>query len=587
VQRTAAVFGVVALSFPGAALVAQPRGAPPAQRGSPPGQDTPYILVTAFHASDKKLAVEGADELRDRLKQEHSAKELFVLTKTSVEGTLTASGYPVDSALSTSDLMELAKSMRGEYTTDAWIRKTGTGNAVRVNARLLYRQGQQTLAQPLPVVDAKDPGDAAKQLDKAIVEALKQVPMFKECTNSWRAQKFDEAATKARAGIAVYPNAAWSRVCLLLAYASSKGVPPDSVISVATNVLATDSTSVTALANLADAYSAKADTIKMVETMLRMYRLDPSNRKIIDQIIPILAIAAPDKGTQIIDDLLKDNPGDLELTETKWKLQRRAGRFKDAMATNDELVKLDAARATADWYNRQIGLAQSDSNSAKIIEYAAKAADKFPKDISFPTILSQTHYRAKQFDKAIEASMRATAIDPKDSRAWIFAMAAAKDMNRPDSVLAIGLRALAAGADKAQVGQMILSPAKTAFEKAQASKTRDDWKESLKMAELVDSIAPTPESKFFAGVSAYQVAGDILKELEPLTKNTKAKPAERATMCTLSKDADQNLTKTSMMLPQGGRVSPEFAQSVLGNLAALNEYVTSVKGAMCAPPPKP
>jgi len=587
VQRAAVVFGVVALWFPGAALVAQPRTAIPPQRGGPPSPETPYILVTAFHAPEKKLAVEAADELRDRLKSSYSARDLFVLTKTSVDGTLQASGYPVDSALSASDLMELARQMRGEYTTDAWIRKTGAGNAVHVDIRLLLRQGQQVIAQPLPAVDAKDVGDAARQIEKSIGDALKQIPMYKECVNAARAQKFEEAATKALAAIAAYPRAAWSRTCLLNAYAAITGVSPDSVIVVGKEVLAADSTSLTAVANVAEAYRQKSDTANMVDWMLRMYRLDKTNRRIIDQIVPILAQAAPDKGIQIIDDLLKDNPGDIGLTDTKWKLQGRASRWKDAMTTGDELVKLDPARATLDWYNRQIGLAQSDSNSAKVVEYATKAADKFPKDISFPTLLSQTHYRAKQFDKAMEASMRATAIDPKDSRAWIFAMAAAKDMNRPDSVLAIGLRALAAGADKAQVGQMMLSPAKTAFDKAQASKTRDDWKESLKMAELVDSIAPAAETKFFAGVSAFQVASDILKEVEPLTKNPKPKAADRTTMCALSKEADVYLTKTSMTLPQGGRVSPEFAQQVLGSLSGYNEFVTSVKGATCGPPPKP
>jgi len=129
VQRAAVVFGVVALWFPGAALVAQPRTAIPPQRGGPPSPETPYILVTAFHAPEKKLAVEAADELRDRLKSSYSARDLFVLTKTSVDGTLQASGYPVDSALSASDLMELARQMRGEYTTDAWIRKTGADSA--------------------------------------------------------------------------------------------------------------------------------------------------------------------------------------------------------------------------------------------------------------------------------------------------------------------------------------------------------------------------------------------------------------------------------------------------------------------------
>src|SRR5262249_39559337 len=112
------VVGIIAVSSPGAALGAQRPPHPP-HRGNPPGPETPYILVTAFKAASRQLAVEAADELRERLKQEHSAKELFVLTKSGIEGNLTASGYPIDSALNTSDLMELARQLRGEYTTEA------------------------------------------------------------------------------------------------------------------------------------------------------------------------------------------------------------------------------------------------------------------------------------------------------------------------------------------------------------------------------------------------------------------------------------------------------------------------------------
>jgi hypothetical protein len=105
--------------------------------------------------------------------------------------------------------------------------------------------------------------------------------------------------------IAAYPRAAWSRTCLLNAYAAIKGVSPDSVHRRRQRGARADSTSLTAVANVAEAYRQKSDTANMVDWMLRMYRLDKTNRRIIDQIVPILAQAAPDKGIQIIDDLLK------------------------------------------------------------------------------------------------------------------------------------------------------------------------------------------------------------------------------------------------------------------------------------------
>src|SRR5262249_53706530 len=155
--------------------------------------------------------------------------------------------------------------------------------------------------------------------------------------------------------------------CLLNAYTSIQGASPDSIIAIAKEVIATDSTSLTAIANIAEAYRLKADTANMVDAMLRLYRADKTNRKIVDNLLPIFAVAAPEKGIQVIDDLLKDNPGDLELLDSKWKLQYRAKLNKEGMATGEEIVKIDPARATLDWFNRQLAFAQTDSNAAKVI----------------------------------------------------------------------------------------------------------------------------------------------------------------------------------------------------------------------------
>lgn len=588
VQRAAAVFGVVALSFPGAALVAQPRAAPP-QRGSPPGQDTPYILVTAFHSPDKKLAVEAADELRDRLKSAYSAKELFVLTKTAVEGTLKASGYPIDSALSASDLMELAKQMRGEYTTEARIQKTGPGNAVHVDVRLLLRQGQQIIAQPLPGVDAKDPGDAAKQLEKSIGDALKQMPMYRECVNSARAQKFEDAVAKARAAIVAYPRATWSRTCLLNSYTSIKGASPESIIVVSKEVLAADSTNLSALVNIADAYTAKHDTANMVDALLRVYQADKTNRRIIGQILPPVTVASPTKGLQIVDDLLKDNPGDIELTDTRWKILGRAARWKEAMATGDELLKLDPARGTQDWYNRQIGAAQSDSNAAKIIEYASKAAEKFPKDASFVMLVSQSYRKAGQLPQAMLYARKATEADPKDARTWMNAILTAIDLKQPDSVLVLAKSAAAAGADKTTLEQVMISIMGPAVKKAQESKERADWEAALASAQTADLAVPSGASKFYIAISKFQIGLEALQNANKLgTEADKAKAAAAAELrnkaCAEAKLVEELWADATIAMTSGGggAYNKEGAGGVMSAIQQYNEYIPQMKKKNCA-----
>jgi tetratricopeptide (TPR) repeat protein len=583
-RQTAAAVGYFALSLIGTSLAAQGRGAQePAQRGGQPNQDTPYILVTTFLAADRKLGVEAGDELRRRFQQQHSAKELWVVTRNQVNGTLEASGYRPDSALNPSDLMELAKQLRGEYVIDGKATKTGQGNAVRLETRILMRTGTQTIAQPLAPVDGKDLGDAVKQAERSISEALKQIPSYKQCIASLRTGKYAEAATQARAGIIAYSNASFSRICLLNAYSLDKATPPDSIISVGNQILAVDPNSLLALSNLAEAYKAKDQKDKAIEMNLRIYRLDPSNQAIAQSIVQELAQSgAPDKALPIIDSLIKDNPADPGMLRTKWLLQLRVGRFKDAMTTGDELAKIDTATANSlDYYNRQIGAAQSDSNNAKIVEFASKAGQKFPKDVSFPLLLAQTYRKMGQLPQALQQANRAAEIDPKDTRAWLLAIFTAKEMNQPDTAMAIAQRALAAGADKAQIGPQLLAPIGEAIKKAQASKTRADWEAALKAAEMVDAIAPAPETKFYIGVSAFQVAADILNGVQELAKNTKATAADKAAACAGAKEAEDYLAKTSIAMPAGGRVDAATAGQILGYVGTYTEFIGSVKKSFC------
>src|SRR5215813_1464001 len=226
-QRHAASAASLLAILVAAPVLAQPRpGQQPAQRGGIPKQDTPYILIPVLQSTDRVLGVTAADEIRSRFQSEHSAQELFVITKTNINNTLEASGYKPDSALNSADVMELAKQLRGEYVLEGKVNKT-TGNAVHLEVRLLTKSGQQTLAQPLPAIDGKDVGDAAKQVEKAVSEALKGAPAYKLCRSDYMAQKYDAAIKDAQASIAAYPNSTLARTCLLMVYGQQKPAPDE------------------------------------------------------------------------------------------------------------------------------------------------------------------------------------------------------------------------------------------------------------------------------------------------------------------------------------------------------------------------
>ena len=570
--------GFLALSLAAAPLMAQGyRAQQVDQRGGPPNGDTPYILITTFHSDDRKLGVEMAEDLRKRVSQEHSQKELFVIQKRAIDGTLEASGYRPDSALSASDVMELAKQLRGEIVVDGTVNKAGAG--LKLDTRILIKSGQATLTQPLPVTEAKDVGDASKQIDKAISDANKSLVSFKACKNNMAAAKYPEAATAARAGLTAYPNSAFSRVCLLQALVAQKAAP-DQIIEVATAIKTQDPHSAIAYANLSDAYMAKGDTTHAMEALLALYREDQTNTQLAKSIVATLAQSgAPDKAIPIIDSLLVNNPADADMLRQKWLLLLRAGQFKQALTAGEAYVKADTAAANLDYFSRQIGAAQKDSNAAAVAEYANRAAARFPKNADFSLLLAQNQLKAGQLQQAIESARRATQADPKDPRGWQLMLAAFSQMKQSDSIVATGKAAVAAGVSKDEIGASLASVANEAFQKAQASKSRDDYQAALDAANTVDAIAPSAQSAFFIGVSSFSVAADILGDLQKIAQSSKKADAEKA--CTEAKQVEDLLTATQISLPKGASVSKEAATQILGLVPQYTEFVSSVKKARC------
>jgi tetratricopeptide (TPR) repeat protein len=574
-RHAASAAGFLVLSLASTPILAQQ----PAQRGGPPGTDTPYILIATFHSPDQKLGVDAADEVRSRVQDEHTAKELYVIPKVNINNTLEASGYRPDSALNASDLMELSKQLHGEYVLDATATKLGK-DSVRIESRLLTRAGNQTLAQPLPAINGKDAGDAAKNVEHFISDALKGMASFKACTSDLYAAKYTDATTAAKKGISEYPNSTLNRICELNALSNSKA-PADQIIALSNEIVAIDPTSMIALSNLASAYAEKGDTTKAIETNLRIYRADPTNQAVAQSIVAQLANSgAPDKALPIIDSLLKDNPGDPGMVKTKWYLQRKAKQYKEALATGQLLAKLDTTQVTVDYFNRMIADAQADSDVAMQNEIATKAAQKFPTDVDFPLLLASNYQKAGQLQQALTAARRATAADPKNSSAWLLAIITASNLRMSDSASAWAKSAIAAGVDKEQLGGALLGPVGDAMKKAQASKSRADWLAALQAAEAVDSLAPTTNSKYFIGLASYSAAADIMTEVQNLVKGH-PKKADQEQACTESKQAEDLFATTSVNMPAGGKIDPSTASQILGVVQQYGPFIDQVKKAFC------
>ena len=91
--------------------VGVPRSIQAQVRGQQPGADAVRILIATFRspANQGALGVDAAEAIRTRVQQENPIRQVWVLPRQDINNYLTSSGYKADSALSASDLKELAK----------------------------------------------------------------------------------------------------------------------------------------------------------------------------------------------------------------------------------------------------------------------------------------------------------------------------------------------------------------------------------------------------------------------------------------------------------------------------------------------
>ncbi len=561
----------------GSPLRAQ-RGPQPAQRGGPPNPDTPQLVVVALASADRKLGVDAADEIRRRVQSEHSAKELYAIPKISIDNTLKGSGFTTDSVLSSMDLMELAKAVHGDYVLEGTVTRRATG--LRADTRVLLQTGSKMVVQPLAPVDGKDIGDVARQVDRAISAAMKAMPAYRQCVNDLRAQKYDAAIADARKGLVAYPGSLPNRVCILSAY-SATNAAPDSIIAIATAITAADSTNMIAWANLAAAYEQRKDAANALRASLAMYRIDPTNVAVLMAVIDHMVNAGQAmQALAILDTALVTSASDVNLLRKRWTVQLYAHQYRQALASGDLLVKTDTAAATVEYYQRQLGAAQADSNAAAVQRLAAAAAARFPKELSFQLLAARSAFNAGRSAEALAAARRAQALDPRSAAAWQIAVAVQNQLNQPDSAIATARQAIAAGVPKDTIGASLLAIAGPALAKAQASKTRADWQAALEASETVDAVAPSPQSAFYVGVSAFQIATDVLQDVQRLVKGS-PKKAEQQRACVGAKEAEDLLAKTSIAMPKGGVVDKATAGQVLAAVPQLSDFAGSVKKAYC------
>jgi tetratricopeptide (TPR) repeat protein len=524
------------------------------------------ILVATFRSTDRGLGVAGADAIRSRVAQEVPQKQLLVIRKEDINGTLAASGYAADSALSPSDMRELAKLMRADEILDGTVTKTPDGG-VRVDARLLLAR-DVSLAQPLPPASARNVGDAARQIARDLKEARKQLAANKRCENHLRDRQYDQAIAAAREGVAAYPQATLARLCMVSALREQKAAP-EAIIAASNEVLAIDPTSRIALGLLYEAQKAKGQNEAAVATLTRMQKADPSNTQLAQTIAAELARLDPAKALPVLQPLVDQNPGDIELMKLLWAIQLRAQQYKPAIQTGEALARLDTSVVDSTYYTRMIAAFLADSQPQRAAEFAGRAVQRYPQSASAHAVFAQTLRRAGQLQQAAEHYAQAVRIDPKVEPGYVALIVTQCELNQADAAFASSQAAINAGIDKATVGNALIGCAAPAVRAAQEQKTRAGWQRAYDISSRVDQVAPSANSKFFVGVSSFQVG---LEALQGLNKSKSCADAQLI---------ENMWAAAQIAMPQGASVDRNAAGQIMGVIQQYSPNVAQAKKSLC------
>jgi tetratricopeptide (TPR) repeat protein len=526
------------------------------------------ILVATFRSTDRGLGVAGADAVRARVAQEVPPKQLLVIRKEDINGTLAASGYAADSALSPSDMKELAKLMRADEILDGTVTKTPDGG-VRVDARLMLAR-DVSLAQPLPTASARNVGEAARQISRDLKEARKQLAANKRCENHLRDRQFDQGIAAAREGIAAYPQATLARLCLLSALAdSSRKTPPDQVIASANEVLAIDPNSRIALGILFSAQKAKGENEAAVGTLMRMQKADPTNPQLAQMVAIEVARLDPVKALPVLQPLVDQNPGDVELMKLLWAIELRAQAYKKAVQTGEALAKIDSSVVDSTWFTRMIAATLADSQPRRAAEFAGRQVQKYPQNASAHAMFAQTLRRAGQLPQAAEHYAQAVRLDPKVEPGYVALIVTQCELGQPDAAFASADAATKAGIDKPTVGSALMGCAGPAMRAAQEQKTRAAWQRAYDISNRIDQVAPSANSKFFVGVSSFQIGVDALQGLN------------KSKSCAEAELIENMWAASQIAMPQGAAVDKNVAGQILGVIQQYSKQVADQKKSYC------
>lgn len=529
------------------------------------------VMIPTLQSTDKELGVQAAEAIRNQLQKQTNLRELVVVPKADINNSLTSSGYSTTEALAPGDAKALATLVRAPQYLEGSVTKTPTG--FKIESRLIISR-DMSKGQVLPVATGPKLDDAANQVAKAIKDARRQLPDEETCHNNFAQGKYQDAITGARAALARNPNSNILAACLAESYDRAK--MPDSAIAVAERIVTSDPRNIPALRLLATTYRAKIDspragvspteltndTTKLLDALGRMAAADPTNMRLVQDVINTYPqLGRPKQAIPLVRDLLQNNPGDPALLNLAWLVYLNAGEYQSAIDVGTEMARVDTAAATADYYRRLMAAYAALNQPQKASEVAALATKKFPNDPTLSLLNANNLYKQGQLQLALDAVNKVLAADMKNAQAYFLKAQIQSALNQNDELVQTLQTAKTNGADPGALSQLALKAGSDAYKKGQESKDIADFQRAIRFLQLSDQLQTSADAKFLLGASAFSVG-----QTATIAANDKRS-------CDLARTARDAFNLASINLPAGGQKYPNEAAQLL---TAIPQFTPAV-----------
>jgi tetratricopeptide (TPR) repeat protein len=587
-----------------AVCVAPSRGTAQQTKSSGPEFTRQGLLIVNFvplAGADAHLGRDAGNAVRSRMGRFINHREAEIVDGNDIEEQMQRSGYDPDTTFTLSDIRAVGVNFRAdEYLLG---RVARPAKQFRLSGELVLLRDER-LRQPLPEVTAPKLDSAAVVFARSLAAARTQLVFERRCENGLRDGHADAAIAAAKAGVAAYPRSTIARICLAWALRQS-GAPSATVLSVAREILAIDSTSFHALESAAIALDSLHQRDEAATMWLRLAATDTANMDLALRVSFAMFDGGNAKRLEpFITRVADGHSDDLRLIQQKWRVAFENKSWQHAIEAAEVMLARDSA-ATADsaFYLRLATAYRAANEPYRAIEIAARGVNAFPKDSRLYSLYSQyiraeadtvvprglalfpksadllalsaKDLRAKgKLAESLDATKKAVALDSSMANGQLSVAQLEIELGRPDSALVALHRALASGDDSALVAQFALAKGNALYRAASGTKTSNDFGLALRFLTFADTVRSSMQSKFLVGAAALGVAQAAVTEATKITDKTES--------CRLTKLSAGLLPVAREGLQAGLGDLAEAAKQSLDFLQQLEPYVGQ-QVASCGP----